>query len=69
MSNTRIFAGDLQFGEFRAILRGVVVKKIHNLAKGKMAVLKAPHNERKGTIRSSAGCSYENLQTLKLANW
>ena len=34
-----------------------------------MAVLKALHNERKGTIRSSAGCSYENLQTLKLANW
>ena len=28
--NTRIFAGDFQFGEFRAILRGVVVKKIHN---------------------------------------
>jgi hypothetical protein len=28
--NTRIFAGDLQFGEFHAILRGVVVKKIHN---------------------------------------
>ena len=30
MPNTRIFASDLQFGEFRAILRGVVVKKIHN---------------------------------------
>ena len=29
-SNTRIFASDFQFGEFRAILRGVVVKKIHN---------------------------------------
>ena len=28
--NTRIFAGDFQFGEFHAILRGVVVKKIHN---------------------------------------
>ena len=27
--NTRIFAGDFQFGEFRAILKGVVVKKIH----------------------------------------
>ena len=27
--NTRIFAGHLVFGEFRAILRGVVVKKIH----------------------------------------
>jgi hypothetical protein len=27
--NTRIFAGDFQFGEFRAILRGVFVKKIH----------------------------------------
>ena len=31
MSNTRIFAGHFKFGEFRAILRGVVVKKIHNL--------------------------------------
>ena len=30
MSNTRIFAGHFKFGEFRAILRGVVVKKIHN---------------------------------------
>ena len=29
--NTRIFASDLPFAEFRAILRGVVVKKIHNL--------------------------------------
>ena len=28
--NTRIFAGDFQFGEFHAILRGGVVKKIHN---------------------------------------
>ena len=28
--NTRIFAGNFQFGEFHAILRGVVVKKIHN---------------------------------------
>jgi hypothetical protein len=28
-SNTRIFASDFQFGEFRAILRGVFVKKIH----------------------------------------
>ena len=27
--NTRIFASDFQFGEFRAILRGVFVKKIH----------------------------------------
>ena len=30
-SNTRIFASDFQFGEFRAILRGVVVKIIHIL--------------------------------------
>ena len=28
-SNTRIFASDLVFGDFRAILRGVFVKKIH----------------------------------------
>ena len=28
-SNTRIFASDFQFGEFRAILRGVFVKIIH----------------------------------------
>ena len=28
-SKTRVFATHFQFGEFRAILRGVVVKKIH----------------------------------------
>ena len=70
MPNTRIFASDLQFGEFRAILRGGVVKKIHNLAKGKWRCSKhRTMNERGRTIRSSAGCSYGNLQTLKLANW
>ena len=31
-SNTRIFAGHFKFGEFRAILRGVVVNIIHNLS-------------------------------------
>ena len=32
--NTRIFASDFQFGEFHAILRGVVVKKIHIFFEG-----------------------------------
>jgi hypothetical protein len=36
--NTRIFAGDLEFGEFHAILRGVVVKKIHNFRLFKFSV-------------------------------
>jgi hypothetical protein len=39
--NTRIFAGDLEFGEFHAILRGGVVKIIH--------ILHAPKNNFKRT--------------------
>ena len=37
--NTRIFAGDFQFGEFRAILRGVVVKKIHIFLRKEITVI------------------------------
>jgi len=37
--NTRIFAGNLVFGEFRAILRGVVVKKIHNFLRKEITVI------------------------------
>ena len=38
-SNTRIFAGDFQFGEFRAILRGVFVKKIHIFLRKEISVI------------------------------
>jgi hypothetical protein len=37
--NTRIFAGHLVFGEFRAILRGVVVKKIHIFLRKEITVI------------------------------
>ena len=38
-SNTRIFASDFQFGEFRAILRGVFVKKIHIFLRKEISVI------------------------------
>ena len=37
--NTRIFASDFQVGEFRAILRGVVVKKIHIFLRKEITVI------------------------------
>ena len=43
-SNTRIFASHLQFGELHAILRGVIVKKIHIFAVP-IQQLPRPHRE------------------------
>ena len=66
MSNTRIFASDLQFGEFRAILRGVVVKKIHNLAKGKWRCSKhRTMNERGRYVQARDA----HTKICRLSNW
>jgi hypothetical protein len=58
--NTRIFAGDLEFGEFHAILRGGVVKIIH--------ILHAPKNNFKRTsqkIFELVGRNYYKLEEIK----